>query len=128
MVRSKRSKPKPEKSKPRPQIIDERPPEKVLPRSKEAGDRKLPIRTVLYVEVGDLPSQAIGALCMDVMKKYAQNEHPHYVLPVRNGKLGPDIVFEEEWLKTIRQLCKVENGEIVFKHTAREVDIIRKRL
>lgn len=89
-----------------------------------------PVRTVHFVEVGDMSPHQLR----EMSKMLAQSHDPdrdgiHYVLPIRNGKIGPDIVFEEEWLKVVHKTCEVnENGEIVLKGGAKDVLVIRDKI
>jgi hypothetical protein len=129
MPKNARDKPKPAKPKPVVPVIKEKPWEKRLPRSKESGNPNIPIRTVLYVEVGDMPPQEVHYLIKQIIGHYAENEHPHYVLPVRRRQIGPEVMFEEEWLNVVNLICEVnDDGEIVLKGGAREVDVIRKKV
>jgi len=107
-------------------VQDERSPDKILPLSKETG-LLLPLRTVLYVEVQDLPVSDVQNVVSKVLEGLPQG-HPHYVVPLRYGKILTDYEFEGEFLDTVKKLCKVnEDGEIVFKDNAAEVHVIRKR-
>lgn len=127
MARSARSEEKPQKAKNKPMVVDERPLTKRLPRSTERGNPNIPIRTVLYVEMGDSSPQQINAYLSEVIGKYAKNEHPHYIMPVRDGRVAGDIAFEGEFLKLVHELCEVdEDGEIVLKNGSQDVDVIRK--
>ena len=49
-------------------------------------------------------------------------------MPVRNGKLGPDVVFEEEFLKIVNKTCEIKDNVIVLKGDARKVQIVRQKL
>ena len=128
MVKPARNKQKKPKQRRLPVVEDKRPPSKILPRSSEKGNPNIPIRTVLYLEVQDLPSADVQQVAARILKSFP-NEHPHYVLPLRFGKLTTEFEFEGEFLKTINKLCEVnEDGRIVFKDGSREVDVIRKKI
>jgi hypothetical protein len=111
--------------KPPVEIIDERPISKILPRSGEIGDNTKPIRTVLYVEVQDLPAQDVAAVCKNILGGL-NNGHPHYICLMRFGKITTDFEFEGEFLNTVNRLCEVLDGTIVLKNGAIEVDVIRR--
>lgn len=128
MVKPGRNKPKSRKKKRLPTVEDKRPISQILPRSGERGNPNIPIRTVLYVEVQDMPATDVQQVAATLLQSFP-NEHPHYVVPVRFGKLTTDFEFEGEFLDTVRRLCEVdENGEIVLKPEAEKVDVIRKKI
>jgi len=128
MVKSARNNPKKLKCRRPPVVEDKRPISKILPRSSERGDPTIPIRTVLYLEVQDLPARDVYQVAAGLLKSFP-NEHPHYVVPIRFGKLTTEFEFEGEFLKTINKLCKVdEDGKIVFRDSAKKVDVIRKKI
>lgn len=53
----------------------------------------------------------------------------HYVVPVRNGRIGSDIIFEHEILEMVRKVCEVNSdGEIILKDGATECQIVRERI
>jgi hypothetical protein len=53
----------------------------------------------------------------------------HYFLPIRKGKIGSDIIFEQEWLKVVEETCEVdEDGQIRLKGGSREVEIVRRKV
>jgi hypothetical protein len=88
-----------------------------------------PIRTVYYVEVKDLEPLRVQLLIQEVSRNYSQARGGvHYILPVRHGKIGPELMFEEEFLKVANQLCEVVDGKIVMKSGAQEVRIIREKI
>lgn len=129
MVKSARNNPKKQGKRRRlPTVEDKRPISKILPRSGERGDPTIPIRTVLYVEVQDLPATDVHQVVTTLLKSFP-NEHPHYAVPMRYGKLTTEFEFEGEFLKTIRRLCEVdEEGKIFFKKGVEKVDVIRKKI
>ena len=128
MVKPVRNKSKKPPHRRLPVVDDQRPKSKILPRSCERGNPNIPIRTVMYLEIQDMPAtdaQRVAAM----MLKQLEIEHPHYVVPIRYGKLTTEFEFEGEVLQTARKLCKVnEKGEIVLKDGAKEVDVIRKKI
>lgn len=144
MARSKRSSPRP-KNKPGIRVEDQRKgnqpskPKAVgkidpLPRSLEKGDQTIPIRTVIYVELGGVTAAEAKAF-MDRAQHSSKNGHPHYVVPLRKNKVtksldaNTEVDFEAEFLNTVNRLCEVnENGEIVMKNGSHEVDVIRVKV
>ena len=89
----------------------------------------IPIRAVLYVEVGDMASEQVSLLSAAIADQYKKADGGvHYIMPVRDGKLGPDIVFEEEFLKIVNKMCEIKNGAIVLKGGAQKVQIVKERL
>ena len=50
---------------------------------------------------------------------------PHYVIPVRGGRLTSEIEIEGQFLETVRAICEVVNGEIVLKDGSHDVQVIR---
>lgn len=93
-----------------------------------AGDNTAAIRTVLFVEVGTMDSRSVAAAIKAISKQWDGNQHPHYVCCVRNGKITNDIVFEEEFLKIVCELCEVQDGKIVMKNGAHDVVVFRKHI
>lgn len=87
------------------------------------------LRTIHFIEVGDLQPQQIQFMVQELNATYNPAEQGiHFVIPVRNGKIGTDIVFEEEFLKVVHETCEVrEDGEIHLKGGAREVQVLRQR-
>lgn len=126
MVRPARSTPKAQPQPSTPVVIDERPRERILPRSMEAG-KDVAIRTVLYIEVGDVPAKMVQEICVSALRGL-DTAHAHYVIPVRHGKLTQDIHFELEFLTLVRHLCEIKDGKIELKKGAEEVDVIRKTI
>ena len=88
------------------------------------------IRTVVYVEVGNMESKRVQQLCAAVSEMYKGNRGGiHYILPIRNGKIGADIFFEQEWLKIIKTICVVnEAGDIVLKDGAKDIRVSRETI
>ena len=113
---------KPEESKAEPAIT---PPS--LPRSKEVDDLSIPIRTVMYVETGNLRPNEVRDIVASLMSNMHPG-HPHFVVPLRNGRLHTDIDFEREYLDFVRSTCEVKNGEIALKDGCRDVEVIRVRV
>lgn len=126
MARPGRKTPRQPEPKPKARVVDERPLNKILPRSQEPGNTTHAIRTVMYIELGDVPPEPARKICQDLLKSLPQ-AHPHYVVPVRNGKLMSDLDFEEEFLNTVNAICEVIDGKIVMRTGAKDVDVIRWR-
>ena len=89
-----------------------------------------PVRTVHFVEVGNMSQTQLRYMLSELSRVHDTAKGGiHYILPVRNGKIGPDMVFEEEWLSVVRKTCEINtDGEIVLKGGAREVLIIRDKV
>lgn len=86
-----------------------------------------PVRAVLFAEVYDMSNEHVKLLVSEVNRLYTDNKGGvHYVVPVRNGKVTADILFEHEILPIIKQLCEVQNGEIVLKNGADPVHVVRE--
>jgi hypothetical protein len=127
MVRPGRSSEKKKPSKIAAKVIDERPINRILPRSGERGNPDIPVRTVLYVEVQDHPAGDVQQI-LTAITKGLPNEHLHYCVPLRFGKLTTEFEFEGEFLETVKELCEIQDDEIVLKDGAKEVDVIRKKI
>jgi len=86
------------------------------------------MRTVLYVEAGNTPIESFKELVSQVARSYeGDNRSIHYILPVRNGKIGAEVFFEKEWLEVVKKTCVVnEAGEIVLKDGAKDVLVRRE--
>ena len=109
-------------------VQNDRPIEKQFPLSKQSGDPTIPIRTVLTVEIGDMNADLARQVVKSVTDKYVGNEHPHYIIPTRSGKIPSDILFEQEFLDLVRMLCEVKDGKIELRGGAKDLQIVRKRL
>lgn len=89
----------------------------------------MPVRTILYVEVGDMEKLRVQLLIQEINKQYdSARGGVHYVIPVRHGKIGSDIVFEQEFLNVVNKVCEIKDGQIVLKDGAKEVHIVRDSL
>jgi hypothetical protein len=114
---------------PKPELV---PQTNILSRSGEKDDMSVPIRTVMYVETGNLPPNEVR----DVVTSLTQTlhpGHPHFIVPLRNGKMTTDIDFEREVLEFVRSICEIESdggsgARIVLKGGCHDVDVIRVRV
>ena len=97
-----------------------------LPRSKEPDNATVPIRTVMYVEVGNLPPNEVRDIVASLTATLNPG-HPHFVVPLRNGKMNTDLNFENEVLEFVQSICEVQDGQIVLKGGCHDVDVIRVR-
>lgn len=88
----------------------------------------VPVRTVIFMEVGDTPADQVRQAIAHVKTIHGEGMHPTFVLPVRNRKLTGDVIFEGEILDMVRALCEVKDGEIVLRDGARDVDVMRTQL
>lgn len=107
----------------KPLIINEK--QQAIIEGKIASEK--PVRAVYFVEVGNLPPSKIqdlyGALNAEWVK--AQGGM-HYVIPVRDGRITGDILFEQEILKIVNRLCEVKDGQIALRNGYEDVIVIRK--
>ena len=111
-----------------PTIIDARtrPPQSKLAETPGSTAPAVPVRTLVYVEVGGLDSVQVGELCQQYASAYEGSVHgPHYIIPVRDGRLRSEMEFEAQFLETVNELCEVKYGEIVLKNGSRKVQVMR---
>lgn len=96
-----------------------------------------PVRTVNYVEVGDMEAKQIQFIIQQLNATYDSAKGGiHYFVPVRHGKIGADIVFEEEFEKVGNDIFEVvdkdnniiEDAKIRLKGGAKEVAIVRRNV
>jgi hypothetical protein len=99
--------------------------ERLLKRVQVQDVSTVPVRTIIAIEVGDLPANQVQNAVLQISQIYATGNHPTYILPVRNGKLTSDIIFEAGIEEMVRTLCEVVNGEIKLRSGWREVDVMR---
>ena len=98
-------------------------------RTKPEQPADVAVRTVLYVEVGNMDTQQVASLVSQVSQMYQGNRGGiHYILPIRNGKIGADIFFESEWLKVAREICTVQDGQIQLKDGAAQIKVTRETI
>lgn len=87
------------------------------------------VRTVLYIEVGDMNGAQVNELAAQFVQQYdGQAIGKHYIIPVRNGRISTDVEFESEFLETINKLCEAKDGKIVFREEAPQVKILRQHI
>jgi hypothetical protein len=98
-----------------------------LPRSSEVDNTGIPIRTVMYVEVGNLPPNEVRDIVASLMQTLHPG-HPHFVVPLRNGKMHTDLNFEKEVLDFVQLICEIKDGQIALKDGCHDVDIIRVKV
>jgi hypothetical protein len=88
-----------------------------------------PVRAVFYVEVGDMETVRVQLLIQEINKMYeGARGGVQYVIPIRHGKIGSDIVFEEEFLKVVHDTCEIKDDKIVLKDGSTKVLIVRERI
>jgi len=102
--------------------------ERLLKRVQTQDVSTIPVRTIITIEVGDMPVKDVQNAVLQVSQIYATGNHPTYVIPVRNGKMTSDIVFEAGIEELIRTLCEVVRGDIKLRGGWRDVDIMRAAL
>lgn len=113
-----------------PQIVDIRQP-KAVPQTQSVDPAvaNLPLRTVFFMEVGDMETAKIQLLVQEVNAAYRDNKGgPHYVLAVRHGRIGSDLVFEKEFLDIVNEICEVKDGQIVLRDGAQDAVIVRQSI
>jgi hypothetical protein len=127
------------KTKPGPIIVDDRPPpEPTLPQKAiNPETANAPVRTINFVEVGDMVGKQLQLILQRLNETHDTAKGGiHYFLPIRHGKIGSDIVFEEEFERVGRELFEVVNQEgkpiegtqIRLKGGAKDVVVIRQKL
>lgn len=83
-------------------------------------------RTVIFVEIGGATAQQFAEVAQRFSAEYQGSPMGHhYFVPVRNGQLQNDPLFEEEFLKVVREVCEVKDGEIAMKGGATPVKVVR---
>jgi len=116
---------KPEKKK-QPLVVDNQTrPEPKLINVKGANK---PIRCVNFVEIGDMEPKQIQLLVQQLGKNHDTAQGGiHYFIPVKHGHISSDMLFEAEILDFVQKICEVDdNGKIVLKEDAEEVEVIRR--
>ncbi len=106
-------------------VVDER--KRNIDEVKPTSDK--PLIVVNYVEVGDMDPKQVQLMVQEISASFNRKQFAnHYLLPVRNGKIGTDMVFEEEWLKAVRDTCEVVGSEIKLKRDAVDLEIVRRKI
>jgi len=118
------------KGKKQPQVISERTPQAPPPLTLDPKYANAPVRAVNFVEVGAMQPAQVQLMLNELAKLHdTARGGIHYFLPVRNGKIGSDIVFEQEWLDIVRKTCEVdEDGEIILKDGAKDMLVVREKI
>lgn len=89
----------------------------------------IPIRTVIFVEVGTMGQNQIAELLRQLNDAYDNNNGSvHYVIPIRNGRIPSDVLFENEIEDFVNKICEVNDGKIKLKNGANECVIIRETI
>jgi len=110
-------------------ILDDRTPKEPPQIALDPSIANKPVRSVNYVEVGDMPAQHVQYMVQELNATYDSAKGGlHYFIPVRHGKIGSDIVFEDEFLKTVKEVCEIKDDEIILKGGAKEVHVVRRQL
>lgn len=119
-----------------PVVVDERPVQLPTPQI-DPEKANAPVRTVHYVEVGDMDPRQIQLILQRLNQSHDTAKGGiQYFLPVRHGKIGSDVVFETEFESIVQQLCDtidengaiIENARIVLKGGAKEINIVRQQV
>tara|TARA_R110000751_G_scaffold41702_6_gene97609 strand:+ start:2849 stop:3232 length:384 start_codon:yes stop_codon:yes gene_type:complete len=110
-------------------VIDERSPQQLTTQYTNPEVANGPVRTVNFVEVGEMVGKQLQLILQRLNATHDTAKGGiHYFLPVRNGKIGSDIIFEEEFLKIVNETCEVVGDKIMLKDGAKEVTVIRRKL
>lgn len=88
----------------------------------------MPVRTVHYVEIGNMHSKQLQLLLQEMNKMYDTAHGINYFIPVRHGKISCDIQFEAEFLTVVNEMCEIKDGEIILKGGAKDVQVIRQQI
>jgi len=103
------------KSAKRPVVID-----------RQTAPEGVEMRTVVFVEIGGATPQQFAELSAKFAAEYEGSPMGHhYFVPVRDGKIMNDPLFEEEFLKVVLETCEVKDGQIVLKDGATPVKVVR---
>jgi hypothetical protein len=87
----------------------------------------VPVRAVVFVEVKDMTSSQVGQLLAQINQSYKNARGGiHYIIPIRHGKIGADILFENEILEFVNKLCEVKDGNIVLKDGFAQINVVRE--
>jgi hypothetical protein len=86
----------------------------------------------MYVEVGNLPPNEVRDITASLTQSLHPG-HPHFVVPLRNGKMNTDLDFEAEVLAFVNSICEITDdggsgARIVLKGGCHSVDVIRVRV
>jgi hypothetical protein len=122
-----------------PIVQDERTPRQpeVPQLSIDPAKANAPVRTVNLVECGDMQGPQVQLLLQRLNQTHDTAKGGiHYFLPVRHGKIGSDIVFEEEFEAIGRKVFEVvdeqgnliENASIRLKGGAKDMTVVRKSI
>jgi hypothetical protein len=113
-----------------PTVVDQRTPRAPATIQIDPKYANAPVRCVNFVEVKDMDPKQVQLMIQELGAIHdSARGGIHYFIPVRFGKIGSDVVFEEEWLRVVRETCEVnEDGEIVLKGGAKEMLVIREKI
>lgn len=104
--------------------IDNRTPKLIDPAIANA-----PVRAVNFVEVRDMDPRQVQLMIQKLNSIHDTAVGGiHYFIPIRNGKIGSDILFEKEFLDVVEKVCEIKDGKIVLKDGAKEVIVIREKV
>jgi hypothetical protein len=95
----------------------------------QSDNPEVAVRAIYFVDVDDLEPSQLQALYHHLNEQYKQARGGvHYVIPIREGKITGDILFEQEILSVINQLCIVKDGKIELRDGYKEVVVLRERV
>jgi len=112
------------------QIIDSRKNTKLQSLALDPTYANKPVRTVVFVEVHNMATPQVQLMVQKINEIYKDARGGiHYIVPVREGKLGSDLLFEQEFLDIVNKMCEITpDGVIALKDGAKEVVIIRENV
>lgn len=85
------------------------------------------VRAVVFVEVKDMSSAQVGSLLAQINHSYKNARGGiHYIIPIRNGQISTDILFENEIIDFVNKICEVKDGNIALRDGFKQVRVIRE--
>lgn len=86
-----------------------------------------PLRVINYVEVGNMTPQQVQQLLLSLRQSHSDIKN-HYFVPLRHGQIKTDVMIEKEFLDLVHKMCTVQDGQIVLREDAQDVEIIRRKI
>lgn len=120
----------------KPTIQDNRQPRKLNESTIDLSTANAPVRTVLFVEIGDMDQKRLQLLLQSLGESYDPAKNGiTYFIPVRKGKISSDILFEGE-IERLSELFDIvdnsdniiEGAKLKLKDGAKDVMIIRQHV
>lgn len=93
----------------------------------QSDNPEVAVRAIYFVNVDGLDQAQLHSLYHQLNEQYKQARGGvHYVIPIRDGKLTGDILFEKEILEVVNKLCEVKDGSIQMRDGYKEVVVLRE--